>query len=471
MLVIVSDIHLTDHTTGMCIPASAFRLFQDRLEDMAFEASKRRVGEKESYRPVEGIDLVLLGDIFDPLRSTHWTDEPEGHAGFARPWSNPNDPAFIQKVDAITSEIIHKNAESLSLLQSMAAGEAISLPAAMQTSQFDRRLSDLSRSRKRVPVKVNIHYVVGNHDWYYHLPGEPFALIRQKIILAMGLCDTPTIFPYEPPESPQLEDVFRQHRVFARHGDYYDPYNYDPRYGRNHATLGDALVVELFNRIRVYIQSEIRDGLPEEFYRDLDEIGNIRPDIMVPVWIGSLLNRYQASKSQRYTINALWHDLVAQFLQVDFLDQLNRAFKRDVVDDIRRTFQVLKIASMESLQEWAPAAERLWNLYRSIRSSDDLYEQAAAGEEAYQSQRARFIVYGHTHHYRVYPLRSVQINRLTYDQLYLNCGTWRPLHEICRAEAQASGFIAHKAMSFLSFYKNDERKSRSFETWNGALDL
>ena len=82
MLVIISDLHLNDGTTGMCIPAGAFELFRERLEDMAYDASQRGDG---TYRPIKSFDLLLLGDIFDTISSTQWKDEEKGEPGYARP--------------------------------------------------------------------------------------------------------------------------------------------------------------------------------------------------------------------------------------------------------------------------------------------------------------------------------------------------------------------------------------------------
>lgn len=41
MLVIVSDIHLTDGTSGKTIREGAFRVFRQRLRDLAYDASWR----------------------------------------------------------------------------------------------------------------------------------------------------------------------------------------------------------------------------------------------------------------------------------------------------------------------------------------------------------------------------------------------------------------------------------------------
>ena len=66
MLVIISDLHLTDGTSGSTISPGAFQLLGERLTDLAIGASQRRDG---TYRPIERVDLLLLGDVFDVIRS------------------------------------------------------------------------------------------------------------------------------------------------------------------------------------------------------------------------------------------------------------------------------------------------------------------------------------------------------------------------------------------------------------------
>ena len=67
MLIIISDLHLNDGTSGTSITSDAFHIFGERLRDLAFQASWRSEGA--GYKPIESVDLVLLGDVFDPIRS------------------------------------------------------------------------------------------------------------------------------------------------------------------------------------------------------------------------------------------------------------------------------------------------------------------------------------------------------------------------------------------------------------------
>jgi UDP-2,3-diacylglucosamine pyrophosphatase LpxH len=467
MLVIVSDLHLADGTTGMRTPAGAFELFRERLEDMAYNASQRGDG---TYQPIESFDLLLLGDILDPLSSTQWTDEEKGEPGYARPWSRPDDPAFVNKVGKITEKIIQENAESLGILCRIAQGDEISLPPATKNQQPDLRVSRDSRSAERLPVKVRIYYMIGNHDWFYHLPGPGLDQIRKKITSAMGLSNEASPFPYEASESELVINILKQHSVFARHGDYYDPYNLFKK-DRDHASLSDAVCVELMKRIGVLIRSEFLGKLPDGFFRDLDEMGSIRPELMTPVWIASLLDRYQATRAQRKKIDSIWHDLVEQFSKLDFLDELNQPFKFDLVDAVKTALMFARLVSIDKLDDWALAIDKLERLMGLGGKANVSYAKYAVQEDSYKSREARFIVYGHTHQFAVTPLRATSKNGLPFDQMYLNAGTWLPVHETCDADSNKKGFMFHKTMGYLGIYQGDERRDKAYETWSGILDI
>ena len=105
----------------------------------------------------------------------------------------------------------------------------------------------------------------GNHDWFFHLPGEPNDRIRQKVIQRIGLQNPVSPFPHHAGESDVIQSIFNKHKVTARHGDIYDPFNYFKKKGRNYSCLGDALVVELFNPIPDLIKTKLGNQLPSEF--------------------------------------------------------------------------------------------------------------------------------------------------------------------------------------------------------------
>src|SRR5512134_1508041 len=99
MLVIISDIHLGDGTTASSISPSAFHLFSSRLRETAYYASFRRDG---SYRPIESLDLLLMGDILDPLHSTLWLETAPGTPDYTRPWTDSGHPNFTAMLSKTT---------------------------------------------------------------------------------------------------------------------------------------------------------------------------------------------------------------------------------------------------------------------------------------------------------------------------------------------------------------------------------
>jgi hypothetical protein len=224
-------------------------------------------------------------------------------------------------------------------------------------------------------------------------------------------------------------------------------------------------------RIGVLIRWEFLGKLPDEFFQDLDEIGSIRPELMTPVWIASLLDRYQATPAQREKIDEIWHNLVEQFSKLDILDEFDQPFKIDMVDALQAVLKFASLVSIDKLDDWALAIDKLESLMGLGGKANASYEKYAVQEDAYKSREARFIVYGHTHKFTVTPLRTTSKNGLPFDQMYLNAGTWLPVHEICDADSNKKGFMFYKTMGYLGIYRGDERRCKAYETWSGTLDI
>src|SRR5215831_172105 len=134
MLVIISDLHLGDGTTANSISPSAFHLFASRLRETAYFASFRKNG---SYDPVKQVDVLLLGDVLDPLHSTLWLDTAPSAINYTRPWTDITSPNFASKLEHTTNSIINFNKESLDVLRRCANGELITLPPATQQGKPD----------------------------------------------------------------------------------------------------------------------------------------------------------------------------------------------------------------------------------------------------------------------------------------------------------------------------------------------
>jgi hypothetical protein len=154
MLIIASDLHLTDGTSGETIEQGAFFLLRERLFSLAYDASWRA---PNVYIPIDRIDLVLLGDILDVIRSSYWCSAPP----HVRPWGNPADPDFITAVETVNRGILSHNAKSLGVIKSLS--NHITVPAA-DTNHRPLASKDDFSGTNRVTVPVFAHYLVGNHD-------------------------------------------------------------------------------------------------------------------------------------------------------------------------------------------------------------------------------------------------------------------------------------------------------------------
>jgi UDP-2,3-diacylglucosamine pyrophosphatase LpxH len=453
MLVIVSDLHLGDGTTADSINQSAFRLFANRLRETAYYASFRTDG---SYRPIDGLDLVLLGDILDPLHSTLWLDTAPGEAAYTRPWTNFKSPLFAAKVAQTTHAILEENKESLEILRRCASGETVLLPPAGLNGQPD------ADSKERIRIPVRLHYMLGNHDWYYHLAGPAFDEIRANIIRAMGLCNSEDIFPYGPSEAPQLREVLEQHKVYARHGDRYDKFNYNAEFGRNHSTLGDMFTMDVCNRYPVEVQKRYESDLPTGIIDGLRRITNIRPALAAPLWISGQIKRHAGNAGLEKELKKVWDDLCDEFLQLEAVRQEDKAFSFDMVDMLALALKISKRTSFETLNDvvlWVRS--KLWD-------SDRSFATHALTEPAFLNGTARYIVYGHTHHHEIVSLDSSGEPPTGYNQLYFNSGTWHSYFDLAIKDPTQQKFIPYETLTYLTFYKDDERGGQLFETWSGA---
>ena len=453
MLVIASDIHLGDGTTANSISPAAFDLFSTRLSETAYQASFRRDG---SYRPIESLDLLLMGDILDPLHSTLWLDTAPGAANYTRPWTDPHSPTFAGILAETTQAILDFNLEPLKVLRRCASGEIVRVPPA------NAQLEPDPDSRQRISIPVRIHYMVGNHDWYYHLKGSAYDEIRKTIIKSLGLCNDTGPFPYELEEHPALREILQSHRVFARHGDYYDRFNFNREMGRDHATLGDIFTMDVCNRYPVEVQKRYGDELPGGIIDSLRRITNVRPALATPLWISGQIKRHAGSAALEAELKKVWDDLCDQFLQLEAVRDQDKAFKFDIVDAMQLLLKISKRTSFDTLNDIV-----VWVRDRLHEDERSLAEHALK-EPAFLDNSARFVVYGHTHHHEIVPLDSDGEPPDEQNQFYINSGTWRSYYDLATKDPKEQKFVRYQTFTYLTFYKDDERSGRMFEAWSGA---
>ncbi len=457
MLVIISDLHLTDGTSGTTISQGAFEIFRRRIREIAYRASFRidKHGN-EFYQPVESVEVIMLGDVLDVIRSQRWTDTMNA----MRPWSDPQHPKVIAIVDQITEDIISQNAVACQRLRELTSpwsgpNTAISLPEARQ----GRPRSTEYETEGDQTIPMNLYYMVGNHDWQYRLPGEGYDRIRKKVVEAIGLSNHPTEpFPHTIEEFAPIQRICSDHAVYARHGDIYDPFNYQEELGRNASSIGDAIVIELLNRFPQEVFRLFGERLAPELLMGLKEIDNVRPLFYIPIWIDGLLRRHCKDAKLRQQVKSIWNDLAQSFVHLPFIRAMDTLNPVDRVDMLELGLLITRKTSFNTLS-------KVMSWFGLRRAVGDSYYRQALKEEAFTQREAQFIVYGHTHHQEVVPLDTAG----SQDQIYLNSGTWRQVYELARFNVRDYKFLGYQVMTYLIFYRDGERKGRRFEVWNGAL--
>ena len=394
--------------------------------------------------------MVLLGDVLDVLHSSRWQAP-----GSPRPWDDPQSPLLVDHVARITGDILAQNHESLAMLRALATDGEITVPPMLREARPASNTDDQ-------PVMVRIHYMVGDHDWFYHLPGEGYAAVRQKLVEQMGLAnraDRP--FPHDITESDELLQTMRRHKVTARHGDAYDPLSFEG--DRDLSCLGDALTLDLVGRFVVEVEQGHGHELPDAAILGLREIDSFRPLLLIPAWIEGLLERTCPQPAVRKRVKQLWDRLAEDLLSSPLVRQRDAISSANLVDGLSRA---LRFSKRRSTGWTASTAEWM----RSIRGADsDSWAGHAVTEPDFRNRRAKHVVYGHTHLAEIVPLDASHAEGYVLDQVYFNAGTWRRIYRPANFAPAGHEFIASDVFGYLAFFQGDERKGRTYESWTGTL--
>jgi hypothetical protein len=226
-----------------------------------------------------------------------------------------------------------------------------------------------------------------------------------------------------------------------------------------------VIVIELLSRFSVQVANELADDLPDSAIAGLREIDNIRPLLLIPVWIEGLLERSCPSPAVRRQVKKVWDDLADDFLDHPFVRERDTWSPIDLVDGLQNALKFSRSLSLG----WASRVAQFVNELRGADNSS--YARHAVEEQDFRNRRARHIVYGHTHFAEQRPLDASFAEGYALQQTYFNSGTWRRVFEPTIFAPQEQEFVAADALTYLAFFKDDERRGRPFETWTGTLGL
>jgi UDP-2,3-diacylglucosamine pyrophosphatase LpxH len=466
MLVILSDLHFCDETAmERNVHADDFRIMMNEIYDLAREYLVRDERRRQ-------LDIVLLGDIFDLLRTERWFRDRQGQPVplSVRPWAGAevldrpeHRPETLAHARAIAREIIAQNDEVLRLLR----GEGLTPPPDCQV----RRI-----------------YVPGNHDRLYLHDAELRRLLRE----ALGSVDE-TALAHEGIHQHRL--VLPRYGLLCRHGHEWDRWNFErhdggpPSQYRDdeylYTPIGDPITTELVARLPYELRRRLAEhpafkDRPEldRVYARMQCIEDVRPLMACFYWITYEARRLHGrlepaqARALRDTLSESLIDISRAFQELAYYqvwrerhDRLGRLDEADILQTVLLILSQFHWIRLEDLANLYGAADRVWSLFGS-----DVHADGAAQEDlsALDDRGMRHVVYGHTHE----PLQTALRTGPTLD-LYLNSGTWRRRQYLC---GDRSGFIGWQHLSYLVFYDEQEiqglglhdHHGPGYERWTGT---
>jgi len=229
MLVLVSDVHLTDSLRGATVPRAD-----------TFERFWVRIRASRGQRPAI---LCFVGDLFDVVRSARWFDTAY------RPYHEP-DRHVVAVVDSIVDTILERERDFFGAIRSrVAAGE------------------------------LEVRYVLGNHDRL--LRDAPAA--RRRLWQALTGEDREVHF--------EDEAVFPDHGVLAFHGHASDAVNASPDGAATIGdAIGTELITRFPHAVRILVDEshpeldDIDDVRPVYAVPAwVRQLGVLRPELIRPV--------------------------------------------------------------------------------------------------------------------------------------------------------------------------------------------
>jgi UDP-2,3-diacylglucosamine pyrophosphatase LpxH len=438
LLLFLSDLHLMDGTAGR------HRLepetFREIFKELALQA--RQVMPHLSQEQKD-IKLVLLGDIFELVRSEQWfimrtEGETKEYIELKnRPWGSPSEKTE-HIANRIMEDIITENTEVLSILSG---------------SEW-RELG--------FPTKPNTIYIPGNHDRLCNL----YPSLRKKVIQVLDLPEKDSL-----KEFPQVYEN-DQYGVFARHGHEWDSFNFEGDY--KSVPIGDVIAAEIATKLPLVVQKNIQHlNLSKKDKQQVADnfrhLFDVRPISAIVPWLSYHVQQYDDEVQQ--VINQSFQETGKDFLEIPFVQKWIEKHSTiwNPFDDghkIKWLGTLFKTFNIAALEIPLKIFDKLKNM-KGIWSSDP-YIAGAKRDLQQSDKQISFILYGHTHA----PIQHTLDINGEKGRLYLNTGTWRPKYYQALSK---QGFSSRNSITFTILYKKGEIRTGkmlpcpSFETWTGAL--
>ena len=491
MYIIISDLHLTDGTFDYVDPQNPQNNISHDISHEAFKLFWDEVYRIVDANPnnIKEITLVLLGDIFEMRSTTRWIKSDYRQDGTRklnhRPWNETaNRPSST--CGEILQEILKHNA---------AAFQYLNLKTIDQLDQN----SSLYRLAVDKNITINIEYIPGNHDRVINFHQDDGLRLHIADTLGWSL----------PPAADNKPRRFNfsisdsRTGILARHGHVYDAIDY---YRDDLTPALGAALADLYGRVMYHVQ-ETGDKSLIQFCMDID---NVRPAADRLTWVMSNLPEDPTALANlRSVLLTIIHELEADsdelfdFLTprlTEFTHKLNFYLKAIVriiglfTDKEKFIIKWLKKKILKTMdkvekrlqqtEDEEPLKEILDDTIGSIKMLGDpkkknmqqdqdyhYYEEANKEiQESGSTSKLKYIIYGHTHRYKLIPLITLK-NGIYKDTMYFNSGTWKNTVQKDLFQLENVSFQKWARMTFIVFFDADaqENKDHVFDVWHGNL--
>jgi len=400
MIVLVSDLHLADTPLRSTINVPWFLRNIRRLVYQAREDG------------IKSLKIVLLGDIFEVLKSKEWLDQK------VRPWEKSTSK-HRATVASIFESIISSNSDFIEGIKSIITDYPF----------------------------VSLHYIPGNHDLPLNTEMGDTARRRLQSILPLQISNGEKFGEY-------LVDPV--HGVIARHGHEWDSTN---RYVNGLAAIGDAVVIDLLLRFPIVVADKLGISEDDERLNFLHELDNVRPQSspVMAKWLLAGLDRMSedGSETGRRAIEEACYDIAKGLLEV------KDSAKFESIEELawwinfltKLAPMILKyLGTLTTASHIALGGKEGAGPYREYAINDFQITDATGGEY-------RYVICGHTHNPLIAPL-DIADSENRWARLYLNTGTWRRVYryaDITAGKKNTATFAHWDEECLISIYSPEEQ--------------
>lgn len=454
MLVILSDLHLTDGSTSKNAPGEVFE--EILLKEILVNAEENDVKE---------IQIALLGDIFDFVRTDYWYRE--NIPMDKRPWGGDLDPSTGMNRDA--AELERQFSQILDEI--------------LKTKSSQSFLNTFNTVARKTGIETKFTYIVGNHDRVFW----NFPSLQEKI--RNQLADV----TQNNKHSDRVEFISvlctPEYGVKARHGHEWDEHNHGWELHNevlNKKNKLDRFDEEVYKVISIgeVVTAELMGGFihrvkqsfgpsDDELLSRLMQVNDVRPMTDAFGWLEWFSNENLSDKNKNIILTALKESLQA-VLSTSLAKEWDRIkidllIRGDLIDRFQLLEKALRNADYNEIKKCIDLFEIFGKLGKVLGSSRDHYAEAAEKEwdqmSSTEEKNIQYILYGHTH------IAAHEYFAGTPDgrtRMYINTGTYLPLIE---KTINKNGFYSTYQMTMVFFYSKDEDRQGRTKDQNPTMDL